>query len=104
MVVPSARRTDPGTAWRQPGFDVSSWPTGPSQLGWGGRGEATVVPVTGTQYYVRHFSVDDPSQYQQLLLRLVRDDGAAVYLNGIEVGATTCRPAPSRTTPGRAAR
>ena len=41
--------------------------------------------VTGTQYYVKHFSVDDPSQYQQLLLRLVRDDGAAVYLNGIEV-------------------
>ena len=44
-----------------------------------------MVPVTGTQYYVKHFTVDDPSQYQQLLLRLVRDDGAAVYLNGIEV-------------------
>ena len=77
--------TDPGTAWRQPGFDASSWPTGPSQLGWGGKGEATTVPVTGTQYYVRHFNVDDPSHYQQLLLRLVRDDGAAVYLNGVEV-------------------
>jgi hypothetical protein len=77
--------TDPGTAWRQPGFNVASWPTGPSQLGWGGKGEATTVPVTGTQYYVKHFDVDDPSHYQQLLLRLVRDDGAAVYLNGVEV-------------------
>ncbi len=32
------------------------------QLGWGGQGETTVVPVgTCTQYYVRHFNVDDPS-------------------------------------------
>ena len=35
-----------------PGFDASSWPSGRSQLGWGNRGEATVVPNgTLAQYY-----------------------------------------------------
>ena len=38
-----------------------------------------------TQYYVRHFKVDDPTPFQLLTLRLKRDDGAAVYVNGIEV-------------------
>jgi hypothetical protein len=78
--------TDPGTAWRQPGFNASSWASGPSQLGWGGRGETTVVPSGQlAQYFVRHFTVDDASQDQALTLRLKRDDGAAVYINGTEV-------------------
>ncbi len=81
-----ATNTDPGTTWRQPGFNASSWATGPSQLGWGGRGELTTVPTgTLTQYYVHHFNVADPGSIPQLKLRLKRDDGAAVYLNGIEV-------------------
>ncbi|MGZ6997003.1 MAG: OmpL47-type beta-barrel domain-containing protein [Acidimicrobiia bacterium] len=78
--------TDPGTAWRQPGFDASSWASGPSQLGWGNRGEVTVVPSGQiTQYFVHHFAVGDPSDEQQLQLRLKRDDAAAVYLNGVEI-------------------
>ena len=77
---------DLGTAWRQPGYDSSTWATGPSQLGWGNRGEATVVPSGQiTQYFVRHFTVDDPSAGQLLALQLKRDDGAAVYLNGTEI-------------------
>ncbi len=81
-----ATNTDPGTAWRQPGFDSSSWPSGPSQLGWGNRGETTTVPTgTLTQYYVHHLNVPDPSSIPQLELRLKRDDGAAVYINGLEV-------------------
>lgn len=77
--------SDPGTAWRQPGFDASSWPTGRSELGWGDGDEATTVPVALTQYYVRSFEVDGAELYPSLLLRLKRDDGAAVYVNGIEV-------------------
>ena len=77
---------DPGTAWRQPGFDASSWASGPSQLGWGGRGETTVVPSGQiTQYYVRHFVAPDPSTVDALVLRVKRDDGIAVYVNGNEV-------------------
>ncbi len=78
--------TTPDPHWNSPTYDSSSWPSGPSQLGWGGRGETTVVPTgTLTQYYVHHFNVDDTTPFQLLTLRLKRDDGAAVYLNGIEV-------------------
>ena len=38
-----------------------------------------------TQYYLRHVTVADPSSMTQLTLRLKRDDGAAVYINGTEV-------------------
>src|SRR3954471_12400927 len=75
-----------GAQWNQPGFDTGAWASGPSQLGWGDGDEATLVPNNPlTQYYVRHFDLDDASPYQLLTLRLKKDDGAAVYLNGVEV-------------------
>ena len=77
--------SEPPAGWNQPGHDVSSWPTGPSELGWGDGDEKTVVPVTRTQYYVRNFQVDNPSTFPVVSLRFKRDDGAAVYLNGTEL-------------------
>ena len=54
--------------------------------------ESTVVgygPDPNNKYittYFRHtFTVSDPSQFVYLLLRLLRDDGAVVYLNGVEI-------------------
>jgi hypothetical protein len=77
---------DPGTAWRQPAFDASAWATGRSQLGWGNRGETTVVPSgVLTQHYRRSFTVGDPGALGPITLRVKRDDGIAVYLNGTEV-------------------
>ena len=38
-----------------------------------------------TQYYVRHFVAPDPSTVDALVLRVKRDDGIAVYVNGTEV-------------------
>lgn len=78
--------SDQGTAWRNPGFDVSSWPTGATQIGWGDGDEATVLgtrPVT--TYLVKTVNVADPSAYAMLNLELLRDDGAVVYVNGVEV-------------------
>jgi len=84
--------SDQGTAWREPGFSDATWPSGPAQLGYGDGDEATVVrfgPDPNHKYvttYFRHyFSVSDPSGLGGLLVRLLRDDGAVVYLNGIEV-------------------
>jgi len=81
-----------GTAWRQPQFNDASWPSGPAQLGYGDGDEATVVsfgPDPNNKYittYFRHsFTVPDPSVYGSLTVRLLRDDGAVVYLNGTEV-------------------
>jgi hypothetical protein len=84
--------SDRGTAWRDTGFDDSGWASGPAQLGYGDGDEATVVSYGPsstnkyvTTYFRRGFDVVDPSPYACFRLRLVRDDGAVVYLNGNEV-------------------
>jgi hypothetical protein len=41
-----------------------------------------------TTCFRRAFDVTDPSQFTRLTLRVLRDDGAVVYLNGAEVFRT----------------
>ena len=81
-----------GTAWRASSFNDSSWASGPAQLGYGDGDEATVVSFGPsstskyiTTYFRRAFNVPDPSIYAGLTINLLRDDGAVVYLNGVEV-------------------
>jgi calcineurin-like phosphoesterase family protein len=81
-----------GSAWRAPGYNDSGWAYGPAELGYGDGDEATVVsygPSASNKYlttYFRHtFSVVNAASYSSLILRLVRDDGAAAYLNGVEL-------------------
>jgi hypothetical protein len=83
--------TDQGTAWRSPTFADGAWAAGSAQLGYGDGDEATTVsfgsdpnnkPVT--TYFRRTFNIGDPSAYHQLTVRLLRDDGAIVYVNGAE--------------------
>jgi hypothetical protein len=83
---------DLGTAWRNLGYNDAAWPSGPAQLGYGDGDEATVVSYGPdsknkyiTTYFRRNFNVSDPAAVSSLLLRLVRDDGAVVYINGVEV-------------------
>ena len=45
-----------------------------------------------TQYFVRDVNVANPAQYGGLKVRLLRDDGAVVYVNGTEV-ARSAMPA-----------
>ncbi len=81
-----------GTAWRQLNFDDNAWPSGPAQLGYGDGDESTVLnfgPYADNKYvttYFRHpFVVSGASGFTNLNLRLLRDDGAIIYLNGVEV-------------------
>jgi hypothetical protein len=82
--------TDQGTAWRGPGFNDNAWASGPAQLGFGDGDEATVInggPSTNrfvTTYFRRSF-VATPAAFSNLSLRVLRDDGAIVFLNGVEV-------------------
>jgi len=85
--------SDQGTAWREPAFDDSAWAQGAAQLGYGDGDEYTVVSFGPdannkfiTTYFRRAFFVDDAASVTQLTLYLQRDDGAVVYLNGVEVG------------------
>lgn len=90
--------SDQGTAWRVPGFDDSGWSSGPAELGYGDGDEATVVednPTPGyqsnstnryiTTYFRREFTVADAGQVAALELKVKRDDGVVVYMNGTEV-------------------
>jgi hypothetical protein len=81
-----------GTAWRGVGFSDSAWTSGAASLGYGDGDELTVVgygPNGGdkyiTTYFRRVFTVTDASRFNSLTLRLLRDDGAVVYLNGTPV-------------------
>ncbi len=87
--------TDQGTAWYAPEFDDRAWRTGPAELGYGdsenGRPEATVVSYGPdpsnkyvTTYFRREFVVTNTASYSYLLLRVLYDDGAVVYVNGSE--------------------
>jgi hypothetical protein len=84
--------SDQGTAWREITFDDTAWAAGPAQLGYGQGLESTVVsfgPDSSNKHittYFRHrFWIDDPSQYDNLTVRIRRDDGAVIHLNGTTV-------------------
>ncbi len=80
-----------GTAWRAPAFNDSAWSSGPAQLGYGDGDEATIInsgPVGSyyiTTYFRQSFVLNEPPAFDQLTLRLQRDDGVVVYLNGVEI-------------------
>lgn len=82
----------PPATWNTPAFNAQSWNTGRSELGYGDGDEATVLefgPDPNNKYptcYFRHaFTVSDPAAITELVVELLRDDGAIVYLNGKEL-------------------
>ncbi|MBN8249500.1 MAG: metallophosphoesterase, partial [Verrucomicrobia bacterium] len=84
--------TNPGTAWREGAFNDAGWAWGPAPLGYGDGDEATVVgygpdPASRyiTTYFRKPFTIEDPALFTALNLRVLRDDGVVVYLNGVEV-------------------
>ncbi len=84
--------SDQGTAWLLPGFNDSSWQQADGQFGYGDGDEKTLLNYGGdpnsrnvTSYFRTTFEATDPSEFSQLLVKLVADDGAAVFLNGVEV-------------------
>ena len=83
---------DLGSAWRAPAYDDGSWSAGFAQLGYGDGDETTTLGFGGNTsnryitYYFRHrFLVSNPAEIATLNARLLRDDGAVIYLNGIEM-------------------
>lgn len=83
---------DPGMTWTQPDFIDRAWREGPAQLGFGDGDEATRISDGASPtnrhvtHYFRHtFTAREVSRVRALTLRLLRDDGAVVYLNGREV-------------------
>jgi hypothetical protein len=78
-------------------FNDSGWKSGAAELGFGDGDEATTLNKNGTNgqhtttFYFRHyFVVDDPSELVSLTVNLRRDDGAIVYVNGVEIFRCIC--------------
>jgi CotH kinase protein/Chitobiase/beta-hexosaminidase C-terminal domain/Lamin Tail Domain/Fn3 associated/Bacterial Ig domain/Bacterial TSP3 repeat len=83
---------DLGTNWWGLDFDDGGWPAGPAVLGYGINGLGTTVGYGPdpnnryiTTYFRRRFEAAAPEVWSNLVLRLMRDDGAVVYLNGEEI-------------------
>ena len=85
--APSAPPAD----WTLPGFDDAGWNAGAAPLGYGDPHYVTVTdggldpyarPIT--QWFRLRFTVAD-LDLVEARISLVRDDGAAVYLDGVEV-------------------
>ena len=82
------------SAWNTVNFDDSSWLSGNAKLGFGGVNNSTVLnnhqspTQTGaaTWYFRKVFTIDASNEYAQIKYNLLRDDGAVIYLNGVEIG------------------
>lgn len=76
--------------WKHPEFDDSTWSEGRAELGYGEGDEATALPFGDpgdrfrTAYFRHAFTLPADSAVSAITLRLKRDDGAVVYLNGAE--------------------
>ncbi len=69
-----------------------AWATGNAELGYGDGDEITTVgygpDATNkyiTTYFRKGFTITNPADYTNLVVNLKRDDGAIVYLNGVEI-------------------
>ncbi len=83
--------SDQGTGWTVTDFPDQSWNTGTAKLGYGDGNEQTVVSYGAdpdnrhiTTYFRKTFDVENRDEVSLLELKLLRDDGAVVYLNGKE--------------------
>ena len=88
----SDKATAPNRNWAKPSFDDNGWKVGPGLLGYGNGNEATVISFgtnpdrkNVTAYFRQTITVDDVALVEKVTFKLLRDDAAAVYLNGLEI-------------------
>lgn len=79
--------------WTATTYVDSIWSIGAAQLGYGDGDETTIVSTNARTIYFRtSFMVNNAAQYRSLFLEMIRDDGAVVYLNGVEVWRENIAP------------
>ncbi len=95
--------TDQGTAWKETTFDDTSWASGSAELGYadspvtvlrqGPSGQTSSTKYIA-YYFRRTFNVPEGATVLGLKINLLRDDGAVIYLNGVEVGRSNMPTGP----------
>ena len=78
--------------WTKPWYPEIDWKKGKAKLGYGNDGEFTRISFGSDpqnkhiSYYFRHkFSISEQTKRPILVSDIIRDDGAVVYFNGVEV-------------------
>lgn len=77
--------------WQALKVSPTGWVQGPAKLGFGRSDLATVIsnanasPFPMVGYFRTTLNLPNPSQFSSIRLELVRDDGAAISINGTEV-------------------
>jgi hypothetical protein len=81
--------------WNTTAFNDALWSQGAAQLGYGESDEQTVVSFGGnpgnkfvTTYFRKSFTIADTVGLTQLTGSILVDDGAVIYLNGVEMTRT----------------
>ena len=80
-----------GTAWIQSSFNDAAWATGAAPLGYGNANVITAVSFgsnANKKYLATYFrlkvTISDASAFGTYTLNVKRDDGAVIYINGVE--------------------
>ena len=83
----------PATNWFSNAFSDLSWKNGNAPLGYGGLGHTTTVSYGSdsnnkypTAYFRKTVNITELASKDNFLISTLVDDGAAVYVNGTEVG------------------
>lgn len=89
----------PGNLWKIPNYDDDAWATGTAPLGYMDNHILTSISYgpdkeskNPTAYFRNDFEVTSKEGIEELILGLMRDDGAVVYLNGTELYRTDNMP------------
>ena len=84
--------SDLGNTWKEIDYNDDSWSIGGAKFGYGDDNVSTIISYGDnddekyiTTYFRHWFEVDDLERIESLQIGLLRDDGAAVYINGEEV-------------------
>lgn len=81
-----AAATAPDVSWKNKTFDDASWMFAKAPLGYGIAGASTIPSGFTTSYFRKKVNVANLSTLApKLALNLNADDGAVVYINGVEV-------------------
>jgi hypothetical protein len=82
--------TDPGSTWKNVGFNDAAWASGVGEFGYGEGDETTIINYGAnpsakyiTTYFRKTFNISSLDDFYRLRMR--RDDGIVIYINGVEV-------------------
>lgn len=83
----------PAANWHTKNYSDDSWNAGDAQFGYGNKGEVTLIGYGNdanykypAAYFRKTVTVENIEAKDNFVITVYVDDGAAVYVNGIEVG------------------